>query len=104
MSAASYDMRIDPRESSRVQVLVDIDSTAPVSDKTVAELSLQGVTGLLYMDLIQDTGTRRLTAAGAEREVSGDPLGALELRRAARLACRIWSASPATSRIAPRAC
>ena len=58
-----YSMRIDPRESSRVQVLVDIDSTAPVSEKTVAELSLQGVTGLLYMDLIQDTGTRRLTKA-----------------------------------------
>jgi phospholipid/cholesterol/gamma-HCH transport system substrate-binding protein len=55
-----YNMRIDPRDSSRVQVLVDIDSSAPVSDKTVAELSLQGVTGLLYMDLIQDTGTRRL--------------------------------------------
>jgi phospholipid/cholesterol/gamma-HCH transport system substrate-binding protein len=56
-----YNMRIDPRDSSRVQVLVEIDSSAPVSDKTVAELSLQGVTGLLYMDLIQDTGTRRLT-------------------------------------------
>jgi len=56
-------MRIDPRESSRVQVLVDIDSSAPVSDKTIAELSLQGVTGLLYMDLIQDTGTRRLSPA-----------------------------------------
>ena len=56
-----YGMRIDPRDSSRVQVLVDLDSTAPVSDKTIAELSLQGVTGLLYMDLIQDTGTRRLT-------------------------------------------
>jgi phospholipid/cholesterol/gamma-HCH transport system substrate-binding protein len=56
-----YNMRIDPRDSSRVQVLVDIDSSAPVSDKTVAELSLQGVTGLLYMDLTQDNGTRRLT-------------------------------------------
>ncbi len=56
-----YNMRIDPRDSSRVQVLVDIDSSAPVSAKTVAELSLQGVTGLLYMDLIRDTGTRRLT-------------------------------------------
>jgi phospholipid/cholesterol/gamma-HCH transport system substrate-binding protein len=56
-----YNMRIDSRDSSRVQVLVDIDSSAPISDKTVAELSLQGVTGLLYMDLIQDTGTRRLT-------------------------------------------
>jgi phospholipid/cholesterol/gamma-HCH transport system substrate-binding protein len=58
-----YNMRIDPRDSSRVQVLVDIDSSAPVSDKTVAELSLQGVTGLLYMDLTQDNGTRRLTRA-----------------------------------------
>jgi phospholipid/cholesterol/gamma-HCH transport system substrate-binding protein len=45
-----------------VQVLVDIDSSAPVSQRTIAELSLQGVTGLLYMDLIQDTGTRRLNA------------------------------------------
>jgi phospholipid/cholesterol/gamma-HCH transport system substrate-binding protein len=58
-----YNMRIDPRDSSRVQVLVDVDSTAPVSGKTVAELSLQGVTGLLYMDLTQDNGTRRLTRA-----------------------------------------
>jgi phospholipid/cholesterol/gamma-HCH transport system substrate-binding protein len=56
-----YTMRVDPRASDRVQVLVDIDSSAPISEKTVAELSLQGVTGLLYMDLIQDTGTRRLT-------------------------------------------
>jgi phospholipid/cholesterol/gamma-HCH transport system substrate-binding protein len=55
-----YSMRIDPRDSSRVQVLVDIDSDAPVSARTVAELSLQGVTGLLYMDLTQDNGTRRL--------------------------------------------
>lgn len=57
-----FTMRIDPRDSSRVQVLVDIDSSAPVSAKTIAELSLQGVTGLLYMDLIQDNGTRRLIA------------------------------------------
>jgi phospholipid/cholesterol/gamma-HCH transport system substrate-binding protein len=61
-------MRIDPRDSSRVQVLVDIDSSAPVSAKTVAELSLQGVTGLLYMDLIQDNGTRRLNAAVASEK------------------------------------
>jgi len=56
-----YNMRVDPRAPDRVQVLVDIDSSAPISEKTVAELSLQGVTGLLYMDLVQDTGTRRLT-------------------------------------------
>lgn len=58
-----FDMRIDSRDPGRVQVLVDIDSSAPISDKTIAELSLQGVTGLLYMDLVQDpTGTRRLSA------------------------------------------
>ncbi len=57
-----FGMHIDPRNASRVQVLVDIDSSAPISAKTIAELSLQGVTGLLYMDLIQDNGTRRLNA------------------------------------------
>ncbi|HVY83124.1 MAG TPA: MlaD family protein [Steroidobacteraceae bacterium] len=57
-----YAMNVDKRNPSRVQVLVDIDKSAPVSPKTVAELSLQGVTGLLYMDLIQDNGTRRLNA------------------------------------------
>jgi phospholipid/cholesterol/gamma-HCH transport system substrate-binding protein len=61
-------MHIDPRDSSRVQILVDIDSSAPVSSKTIAELSLQGVTGLLYMDLIQDNGTRRLNPAVASEK------------------------------------
>ncbi len=52
MSAASCSMNVDSRDASRVQVIVDIDSSAPVSARTVAELSLQGVTGLLYVDLI----------------------------------------------------
>jgi len=47
------DLRIDPRDSSRVMVIVDIDASAPISDKTVAELSLQGVTGLLFIDIVQ---------------------------------------------------
>ena len=47
-------MTIDAIEiASRVQVIVDIDSTTPISAKTVAELSLQGVTGLLYIDLLE---------------------------------------------------
>lgn len=58
-----FSMRVDPRDASRVQVVVDIDSTAPVSARTVAELSLQGVTGLLYVDLISNTGNRRLARA-----------------------------------------
>ena len=53
------DLRIDPRDSSRAQVIVDIDRTTPISSHTVAELQLQGVTGLLYIDLSEDrTGTR----------------------------------------------
>jgi phospholipid/cholesterol/gamma-HCH transport system substrate-binding protein len=58
-----YGMKVDSRDSSRVQVIVDIDSSAPVSARTVAELSLQGVTGLLYVDLISNTGNRRLARA-----------------------------------------
>jgi len=56
-------MNIDPRDSSRVQVIADIDSNAPISSKTIAELSLQGVTGVLFIDLIQNNGTRRLVPA-----------------------------------------
>jgi phospholipid/cholesterol/gamma-HCH transport system substrate-binding protein len=57
------DMRVDPRDASRVQVIADIDSTAPISANTVAELSLQGVTGLLYIDLLKVRDTRALQAA-----------------------------------------
>src|SRR5580704_3029092 len=56
-------MGIDPRNSSRVEVIVDIDSSAPVSENTLAELSLQGVTGLLYIDLIVSPVGRQLAAA-----------------------------------------
>lgn len=57
------DIRVDTRAASRVQVIADIDSQAPVDDKTVAELSLQGVTGLLYIDLLGQPGTKKLIAA-----------------------------------------
>ena len=46
-------MRIDPRDAARVQVIVDVDSSTPISQRTLAELQLQGVTGLLYIDLQQ---------------------------------------------------
>jgi len=46
-------LHIDPRDAGRVQVIVDIDSSTPISEKTLAELQLQGVTGLLYIDLQQ---------------------------------------------------
>ncbi|MGH8298746.1 MAG: MlaD family protein [Steroidobacteraceae bacterium] len=46
-------MRIDPRNAGRVEVIAAIESTAPISARTIAELDLQGVTGLLYIDLQQ---------------------------------------------------
>ena len=54
------DLRIDPRDSSRAEVIVDIDSSTPVSEHTVAELELQGVTGLLYIDLSEDRSGKPL--------------------------------------------
>jgi len=56
-------MRIDPRDSGRVEVIVDIDSTTPISEHTVAELQLQGVTGLLYIDLMDDRDNKRAAPA-----------------------------------------
>lgn len=44
-------IRLDKRAADRVQVIVDIDSDTPISDETLARLSLQGVTGLLFIDL-----------------------------------------------------
>jgi len=57
------DLRIDPRDSSRVEVIVDIDARTPISTHTVAELQLQGITGLLYIDLGEDRANKRLAPA-----------------------------------------
>jgi phospholipid/cholesterol/gamma-HCH transport system substrate-binding protein len=45
---------IDPEQRNRVQVIADIESSAPIDGRTQASLSLQGVTGLLFIDLQQD--------------------------------------------------
>ncbi|MEO8309316.1 MAG: MlaD family protein [Pseudomonadota bacterium] len=53
---------VDPRSPDRVQVIADIDRTAPISDQTTASLSLQGVTGLLYVSLRQNVDQREIMA------------------------------------------
>jgi phospholipid/cholesterol/gamma-HCH transport system substrate-binding protein len=45
---------IDPEQRNRVMVIADIESSAPIDSRTQASLSLQGVTGLLFIDLEQD--------------------------------------------------
>jgi phospholipid/cholesterol/gamma-HCH transport system substrate-binding protein len=42
---------LDPEQRNRVLVIADIDSAAPIDSRTQASLSLQGVTGLLFIDL-----------------------------------------------------
>jgi phospholipid/cholesterol/gamma-HCH transport system substrate-binding protein len=42
---------IDPRDPRRVRVVADINSDTPIAPDTVARLTLQGITGLLYVDL-----------------------------------------------------
>jgi phospholipid/cholesterol/gamma-HCH transport system substrate-binding protein len=52
-------IRIDKRAADRVQVIADIDSHTPISKDTLASLSMQGVTGLLYIDLLASADTKR---------------------------------------------
>jgi phospholipid/cholesterol/gamma-HCH transport system substrate-binding protein len=48
---------IDPQQRNRVLVIADIEAIAPIDGRTRASLSLQGVTGLLFIDLKQDGRT-----------------------------------------------
>src|SRR5689334_6874211 len=52
-------IRIDQRAADRVQVIADIDSSTPISGTTLASLALQGVTGLLYVDLLANAPSAR---------------------------------------------
>jgi len=47
---------LDPQQRRRVLVIADVDSSAPIDGGTRASLSLQGITGLLYIDLEQAKG------------------------------------------------
>jgi phospholipid/cholesterol/gamma-HCH transport system substrate-binding protein len=42
---------LDPTKKDQVMVIADIDATAPIDGRTLASLKLQGVTGLLFVDL-----------------------------------------------------
>ena len=54
-------IRLDPRSAERVQVVVEVDQSAPISSDTAAELSMMSLaTGLLYIDLKQNSKGREL--------------------------------------------
>jgi phospholipid/cholesterol/gamma-HCH transport system substrate-binding protein len=54
-------LTLEPQQRKRVEAIVDIESAAPIDSRTVASLSLQGVTGLLFIDLEEDPNA---TSAG----------------------------------------
>ncbi len=58
-------IRIDRRSAERVQVVAEIDGNTPISDQTTARLSLQGITGLLFIDLRQNAERRETLAVVA---------------------------------------
>jgi len=49
-------MTIDRKDAVRVKVVAEIDSSAPITSATRASLGLQGVTGLLYVNLKDQPG------------------------------------------------
>ena len=55
-------LALDREKPGRVKVVVDVDDSAPVSGTTRASLRLQGITGLLYVELRQEPGA----AVGAD--------------------------------------
>lgn len=61
-------IRLDPRNGRRVLVLVDIDSSAPVNERTIARLSFQGITGVLFIDLAEDDGRAAMAPEVASQQ------------------------------------
>jgi phospholipid/cholesterol/gamma-HCH transport system substrate-binding protein len=52
-------LSIDKNDPTRVQVVAEIDEAAPISAATRASLGLQGVTGLLYVNLKEQADVDR---------------------------------------------
>jgi phospholipid/cholesterol/gamma-HCH transport system substrate-binding protein len=55
-------LAIDPNQPGRVKTVVQIDEAAPISSATRASLNMQGLTGLLFINLKQSNSEQELTA------------------------------------------
>jgi len=49
-------LSIDPKQPGRVKTIVEVDKAAPISAATRASLNMQGLTGLLFINLKQANG------------------------------------------------
>jgi len=45
------DIRLDPTNVEQVQVLMDVSADAPIKEDTIAQLALQGITGVAFIQL-----------------------------------------------------
>ena len=81
-------LELEPAQRKRVQVIADIESAAPIDGRTLASLTLQGVTGLLFIDLEEDPHATGPGRADAGAPLPGHPFGAIELRYPAEQSSR----------------
>lgn len=60
-------LRINPKNSEQVEVLIEVLNTTPVKSSTVAKLTSQGITGLSYINLsLGNSGAPALLAKEGE--------------------------------------
>lgn len=60
-------LKINPKNSEQVEILIDVLKTTPIKSSTVAKLTSQGITGLSYINLSQgDNNAPPLKASGEE--------------------------------------
>ena len=47
-------LSINPKNTNQIRVVIDIQKDTPISEKTAAKLTSQGITGLTYINLIEN--------------------------------------------------
>lgn len=61
------ELRINPKNTEQVEVLISILKTTPIKETTVAKLTAQGITGLSYINLnLGDNGAASLVVKDGE--------------------------------------
>lgn len=58
---------IDPKNVERVRVIMEVDETTPIKTDTVAQLALQGITGVAFIQLTGGTQNAAALARPADK-------------------------------------
>jgi len=57
---------LDPKDARRIFVGIDVDATVPVTRGTYAQLGMEGITGIAYVQLLDEGQDPRPPAKGAD--------------------------------------